>query len=310
MEKKDAKLKSLKKVVVRAMSMLTAATISLLATVGCAINDEEKVQDTHPIREKVTTQETVPTEKEICYKKLEYLRQQKLPTTTQTFNGKQYQVAEEKHIVELSHRFAKAIEDYFKECGASDWTNPYSGEFWPEDIEFIVTAIAFRESTYRTDVMNDIGCGGLTGINKEQLLDTLGNQWLTSRVWGENVPQVNCNPSEVDILNGTTSIEYTYYNIGYNLANRFKKDKYFIDTDGTKRSVWEKIEFTEEKQIRLIIASHLFGVNNVVDSVFGRNYDKDGKLIPIRDYMYSDYVEDVMDKMVELEILYGEAYIR
>lgn len=243
------------------------------------------------------------------YERLQAVRNIKLPTYTGTFKDedgirREYEFAREEDVLAVSRELSKAIEEYFESCGASNWTNEDNKQFWPKNIEYIVTAIAFRESTYRTNGVNNIGCAGLTCINEKKLLTTLGEQWLIPRIWGDNVPQVDCDSSTVDILNGTTAVEYTYYNIGYNLANRFKKDKYFTDVDGARRSVWQVLEYSEEMQIRLIIASHLFGVNNVIDSIFGRNYDKNGKLIPINDYIYCGYVGDVMCKTEELICTY------
>ena len=295
----EAQLKKMKRVIIATASLLTASTIALISAISYdhKQNNENIKKNKVEIVSSVKHEEKEPTP----YEKLELLRKVQVKTTMQYVKGVPYQYVDEDAVVKLSGRFGVAIEEYFKSCGASYWTNPDYEQFWPTDADLMVTAIAFKESSYRTDIMNDLGCGGLTGINKEKLLKTLGDEWLTSHIWGENVPQVNCNPQEVDIFNPATSIEYTYYNMGYNLANRFKKGKYFIDIDGQKRSVWDEIEYTEENQQRLLIASHLFGINNVVDSVFGRNYDKDGKLIKISEYLYCDYVEGVLDKMVELD---------
>ena len=314
MKTTESKIKSMKKVIVATMSMLTAATIAFVSTIGFTMNDSKQMKETTSSNKVTMSQKGQPTtehenKESIECARLKGLRKYKLSTTTKYFDGKPYQVADEKDVLRLSKEFAIVLEKYFKSCGASDWSNPYTEEFWPYEIEYLVTALAFQESSYRTDVINERGCGGLTVLHEEDVLKTLGDQWLVPRIWGDNVPQVNCNPDEVDIFNGTTCIEYTYYHIGYLLANRFKNAKYFIDEDGTKRSVWDEIEFTEDNQLRLIIASYFYGVNNVVDSVFGRNYDSNGKLIPLKDYIYSDYVESVLDKMIELEILYEPSYV-
>ncbi len=303
---KKPTFKTVKRVTIATASMLTASLVALGGALGYEAHQNNK--NRYVTDFKYFSKEIVPEKpiKKDEYDRLQDLRKKKLPTTPKKFNGEIYQVADEQDVLELSKDFALAIEDYFKTCGASDWANPYSQEFWPEDIEYAVTAIAFMESSYRTDVINEIGCGGLTGLHKEDILKTLGQQWLTPQIWKDKVPKVNCNPDEVDIFNGATCIEYTYYNIGYNLANRLKTDKYFIDIDGTKRSIWNEIDFTEDKQLRLIIASHRYGLNNIIDSIFKRNYDKEGNLIPLSNYIYSEYVEGVMDKMVSLELEYGE----
>ena len=309
MKTREAKLKTIKRVTLATVSTLTATTIALINSLVFDLKETKQAYDYMTKGESVLYDYSDTTTKKInpqAY--LIKLRQTKLPTTTKNYNGAEYKFVNEEDIIKLSKEFSIAIERYFKSCDASYWTNESVEQFWPEDIEYIITAISYKESSYRADVMNEIGCGGLTGLNKETMLDTFANQWLTPKVWGDKVPQVNCNPNEVDILNPTTCIEYTYYNIGYNLANRFKKDKYFIDIDGTKRSVWDEISYTEDMQNRLIIASHLFGVNNVVDSVFERNYDKDGNLIPINKYIYSKYVEDVLDKAITLSSKYNYNY--
>jgi hypothetical protein len=58
-------------------------------------------------------------------------------------------------------------------------------------------------------------------------------------------------------------------------------------------------------QNRLIISSHLFGMTNVVNAIYGRPNDED-VLVPIKDYIYSDYVEDVLVKMHELKNTYEQ----
>ena len=153
--------------------------------------------------------------------------------------------------------------------------------------------------------MNSLGCGGITCLKKSEVLKTLGEQWYVSHIWGSNIPDVNCTETEVDIFNPTVAIEYTYHYLGYNMANRFKKDKRFLDVDGVRRSIWDEIEFSEEMQTRLLIASYFWGIGNVTNSVFGRPNEK-GEIVSINDYLYSDYVEDVLDKMQELKNTYEQ----
>lgn len=309
----EAKIKNMKKVIIATLSTLTATTIALLGGIGYEIQQNNTTIN-KPDSKLVANNNDINANKEIAVKEnMEYqrlckLRKSKLNTTVKSFKGVNYNVANKEDVLYLSKEFAIATEQYFKSCGASDWADPYSQRFWPIDIEYMVTAIAFMESSYRTDVINDQGCGGLTGINKEQILHTLDNQWLTERVWGDSVPEINCKPNEVDIFNGATAIEYTYYNIGYNLANRFKKNKKFVDVDGTKRSIWDKISYTDDMQLRLLIASHRFGLNNVVDSVFERNFDSNGKAIPLARYTHGPYVEGVLDQMVQLQLEYDENF--
>lgn len=230
------------------------------------------------------------------YRPLEELRKVKLPTKTQYFNGKPYQVVAEQDVLELSREFKYAIKDYFKACGAGDWTSTSTQDFWPEDIEYIVTAIAFVESSYRADVINNIGCGGLTGIQKEDTLQTLNGWANNSGIWGSTIPYINCNPAEVDMFNPATCIEYTYYSIGYNLANRLKKDKSFIDNNGRKQSVWKHVDYTPENQRDMIIASHFWGLTNVVNGATNTT----GKGRDANFYMNSDYVNKVLDKYQDI----------
>lgn len=314
MNKRQAILKKLKKVIILDITAISLVSLILLTSLGIEKVNSKNIDLTDTDAE--TTQEEVVendiTEAKEQVRSLQQLRQVKMHTYTNTFKDedgvrREYICVNEEEVVDLSREFSVAIEDYFKSCGASNWTNDDLKQFWPEDIEYMVTAIAYRESTYRTNISNDLGCSGLTCLNKVSTLNSLGQQWLVPRIWGDKVPQINCNPEEVDVLNPTTSIEYTYYNIGYNLANRLKKDKYFIDTDGTRRSIWQVLDYSEETQNRLLIAMHLFGINNVTDAVFGNKIDSEtGKKVSVEQYIYSDYVEDVLNKMYELKNTYEQ----
>ncbi len=251
---------------------------------------------------------------EEAYANLQEVRKTQLETHVVTWTEEdgskaKYLQANEEDVLELSKDMSVAIEDYFKACGATDWVSDKEEQFWPEDIEYIVTAIAFNESSYRTNCMNDGGKAGITGIYKSSLLKTLDTQWLIPRIWGNTIPQVNCNPKEVDIFNPTTCLELTYENIGYNLANRFKEDKDFIDIDGQKKCVWDMLEYSEELQIRLVVAAHRFGLGNVINSIYGRNYNEEEKrYVPIEEYIYGGYVNSVMEKALELEQTYGQGF--
>ncbi|MBQ3502147.1 MAG: hypothetical protein IJA72_00580, partial [Clostridia bacterium] len=241
-------------------------------------------------------------------------REIEIPTEQITWTEKdgsksKYQQAKEEDVVYVSRQLSNAIEDYFKACGATDWVSDKNNQFWPKNIEYIVTAIAFNESSYRTNCMNAGGKGGITGVYKSALLKTFSEQWLVSRIWEDTIPQVNCNPDEVDIFNPTTCLELTLENIGYNLANRFKQDKYFTDIDGQKKCVWDTLEYSEELQIRLVVASHRFGVGNVINSIYGRNYSEEEKrYIPLEEYIYGGYVNSVMEKALELEQTYEQGF--
>ena len=300
MKKTQAKIKNLKKISIVKLSALSLVGVMILTSLAsCATqhNSQDTILDTPRVEDEAYE-----------YRSLEELRRVELPTYTDTFkepdgSRKEYHVVEEQDVLDLSREFRYAIEDYFKSYDASDWTNEDTKQFWPEDIECMVTAIAFMESSYRTDCTNEErDCEGMMGINKVTMLPTL-QQWLTSDHWEPNYPQVEYDTTKVDMFNPTTSIEYTYYNIGYVLINRFKKDKRFVDTDGQTKTIWTTLEYSKEMQNRLVIASHLFGMTNVVNAVYGRPSEK-GVLVPIEKYIYSDYVEGVLDKMYELKNTY------
>ena len=118
---------------------------------------------------------------------------------------------------------------------------------------------------------------------------------LTEERWGEGVKYISFDENEVDMLNPTTNIEYLYYEIGYYLVNWYKS----FDKSRDKYSVWEKLDYSEDLQERLIIATHLFGIGNMEDSIYERP-NNDGEIVPLKDYIYSDYVEDVLAKKHEL----------
>lgn len=232
---------------------------------------------------------------------LEEIRKYNLPTVNLKYGNKYHQTVQEEDVLEVSRQLSTAVEEYFKSYGASDWTNEDNAQFWPKDIEYIIAAIAFRESGYRTNCINEQGCGGITGLNEDDALETL-DLWLhNTSIWGEDYPNINCNANEVDIFNPVVCMEYTYYNMGYLLANRFKKGKQFVDYDGEIRGVWEVLPYSEDTQVRLIVACHLFGVGNVIDAIFERQANGDD----INEYIYSQYVNDVLCKRNELKAKYG-----
>ncbi len=229
------------------------------------------------------------------YRSLEELREVKLPTHTKRFKGKEYTCVEEEDLLQLSREYKYAIRDYYKAHGASDLANPDTGEFWPEDIEYIVVAVAFAESSYRTDYINEKNCGGLTGINKEALLTTLDGWANNTTIWGKNIPYINCNPSKVDMTDASTCIEYTYHNFAYMLANRLKKDKTFV-LDGTEQCIWKHIKFSGKTQQKLLIASNLWGVGNITSAGLGKHPEGN----TVKGYINSKYVAKVQAKKEEL----------
>jgi len=295
---KKGKLKSSKKVLISKFACLGLIAGMLLNFQSCTFNNGK---DTTTSRTNTSTSTSVSTStnsgdnvNKPKYRSLEELRQAELPTYVDRYEGQEYCFVREEDVLEISREFKYAIEDYFKEHGAGNFTN--LSEFWPEDIEYIVTAIAFTESTYRTNCMNEVGCGGLAGIKKEDLLKSLNGWANNTSIWGKNIPYINCNPDEVDIFNAVISIEYTYYNIAYNLVNRFRKDKTFTDQDGKKQNIWKNIEYSEDTQTELVIASHFWGMTNVVNGALNNT----GKGRDAEFYQNSDYVNKVLKKKAEL----------
>ena len=233
------------------------------------------------------------------YRDLSVLRNVNLPTYKDKFKGETYTFVKEKDVFAYCVELKYAIKDYFKKYGASDWYSPEEQKFWMDNVEYVVTAIAYAESTYRTDCFNERGCGGITGLNKQQVLETLDNWLHETAVWGKNFPDISTEDENVDVFNPATSLEYTYYNIGYVSRVIFQKDKKF-EYNGEMYCIWDNIAFSRENQNKLIIASHLFGIGNIVDA--SKGVQKDGHNIDY--YLNSKYVQKVLDKTEELKSKY------
>lgn len=233
---------------------------------------------------------------------LEDARNMKFETIKETFHDgvkKEYDVLKEEDVLNISRNFSIALERYLLEFGASYWTNPDKQQFWPEDIEYIMVGIAYKESTYRTNYINNGRYGGLTGFDEHESLKTLKEEWFTERIWDEGMPDVDCSDENFDLFNPNQCIEYTYHHFGYSLANWFKKDKYFY-YKGERRCIWDKLDYSEEIQTRLLIANHLWGIDNILCSIYGLE-NEDGLIVPIEKYIYGDYVEGVLAKAHELK---------
>ena len=310
---KKPSLKSMQKVTIVTLSALALSVTVTLASIGFEMADNLKYQTTQTNKSNInySTYKHNPSNKQEsvqkpqnAYEELLQLRQTKLPVTIKSVKGVKYNYVDEQDVLELSTQFARVLEDYYKSCDAGNWTT--DEDFWPEDIDYIVTAIAKQESSYRTNIVNDRGCEGLTGIDKNIVLDTLRDEWFVQHIWKTKIPKVDCTMEGVDFYNPTMSIEYTYHYLGYNMANRFKKDKYFTDDDGARRCIWNKLEYSEEIQNRLLIASYFWGIDNVTKSVFGRPNNQE-VIVPIEDYIYSDYVEQVLDKTHQLKQDYNKS---
>lgn len=272
-------------------AILGVAGLVTVTSSACSMDIETDRNQEIAIVQKTTEQS--------AYERLQNLRKTKLTTYVDTYleeDGTKpyYKYAHEKDVLKLSIKMADAIQDHFESIGAIHWTSDDKKQFWPEDIGYTVTAIAYRESSYRTNIVNDKGCQGITCIKEVDLMDSL-DDWLTTERWGDGVKYISFNVDEVDMLNPTTNIEYMYYEIGYYLAHWYKD----FNKNRGKSSVWDKLEYSEDLQERLIIATHLFGIGNMEASI--KNLpNEDGKIVPPKDYVYSDYVEDVLAKKHEL----------
>ena len=287
-DREDVKMKdSFKRGALIGLSSLIIAT-----STGCSLVTDE-IEKTPEVAIVENISEQSP------YQRLQAIRKTKLPTYETTFKDddgvkRKYKFAHEEDVVELSVEMADVLEDYFKSIGAKHWTSDDKKQFWPDDIGYTVAAIAYRESTYRTNIVNEEGCQGITCIKEDELMESLGG-WLTTDRWGKSIKAISCDADKVDMLNPTTNIEYIYHEIGYYLAHWYKS----FNKDRGKSSVWDKLSYTEDLQERLIIATHLFGIGNMTASIDNRP-NEDGKIVPLKDYVYSDYVEDVLAKKQEL----------
>jgi len=311
-ERKKAVLKNLKKAIVVNIASLSLVGAILLGSLGYERINQNTNQNSNMV-ENVQVQVNagedtqLPTRK---YKTIHQLRSVELPTYSNTFKDddgirRMYDFVHEEDVLNLSTELKYATEEYLRSYGASYWTNPDEKQFWPEDMEYIVAAIAHTESSYRINSKNKKGYGGITGFDDVDSLKTLREQWFVSHIWGSNIPDVDCSSENFDMFNPNQCMELTYHYLGYTMANRFKKDKHFIDDyDGARRCIWDKLEFSEETQTRLMIASYFWGIGNVTNSVFGHPNDK-GEIVSIDDYLYSSYVEKVLAKTYELKNTYG-----
>ncbi|MFQ6724304.1 MAG: hypothetical protein ACLRFE_03105 [Clostridia bacterium] len=304
--KRQAKLKKLKRVTIATVGLLLVATITLGVGVGVELSnkDDEKA----PIVQLDDTNSTTNSgdkhkTKEQAFKDMQKVLNIELETYEDYYKDpdgvrRKYKFAHEEDVLELSKDMSIALEDYFRACGAKYWTNSDDEQFWPKNIDYIITAMAFKESTYRTNAVSDRGCKGLTGLDKVGVLDSLDN-WLIPRTWGDDMKHISFDASKVDVFNPTTCMEYTYYYTGYHLVHWFKKDRKFIDEDGVKKCIWDTVEYSEEMQTRMVIATHFYGIGNMLDAIYNRPNEQK-KIIPLDNYIYSDYVEDILAKTNEL----------
>lgn len=281
-------LKSNKRVKITKAIASILLVANFVMPISCAKNSQNQAESKESVKIEIPQ-----------YRNLYELRKVELPTYQNRFDGKTYTFVDEKDVFEYCVELKYAIKEYFKNYGASDWFSPQEQKFWMDDIEYIVTAIAYRESSYRTNCINELGCGGIAGINKEQVLETLDNWLHNPSTWGSNLPDVKTSVEEVDVFNPATSLEYTYYNIGYVSRVIFQKNKKF-EYYGEMYCIWDNVPFTKSNQIKLIIASHLYGIGNIVDA--SKGVQKDGH--DINYYINSNYVQDILEKTEELKSKY------
>lgn len=294
------KLKSNKKLALAtASALLTIST--LLGTVGC-VNSQQTDETRLAYSQQQTSTQTL---KRLS---IQELRQTQLPTYQQYFteNGerKMYDCVEEADVLKYCIQLKYALEDYYKSLGASDWCEPNRDKFWFDDIEYIVTAIAFKESTYRANLpVNSKGCSGLTCLNKHDVISSL-HGWLgNSAIWGNDMPDVCLNENQIDILNPATCLEYTFLNIGYTCRNALQEDRKFT-VQGSTYCLSDKISYDGDTITKLAVASHLFGIGNIAKATYGVHENGD----TIGEYLNSQYVKDVMSKAQQLKLTYGDKY--
>ena len=295
MQNTEAKIKKLKKVIICTSAALLVASTTFFVSLGLT-NNNPSTEDFKTKQTQSSSDKHTQTPK---YRSLEELRKVKLPTHTEYFDGVPYQVVDEEDVLKLSREFKYAIQDYFESRGAIYWTNNDTKQFWPKDIEYIVTAMAFNESTYRTDVSNDKGCVGLLGIRKADMLKSINGWANDTTIWGKDIPYVNCNPDEVDVYNPVTAIEYTYYYMGYHLANVLKKDTTF-NYNGKEHCLWDYTKFSSSKQTKLLVASHFWGYGNLTTSALGIN-EQGYTLDTLLDSQYVTRVINKYQDLIELE---------
>ena len=310
---RQPKLKRAKRAIIATSAtiiVLAMLLISILGSKGWSKQTQVDDDNTPVITEKINIKvpaTNAPVSKQQAYQNLQKVLNTKLETYNDyyTENGirTKYKFAREEDVLDLSLDMAIAMEAYFESCGAKHWTSNKSEQFWPKDIEYIMTAIASRESDYRTNITHQTsGAAGITQVKDYEIFPTVGN-WLNLDVWEGCHSHINFEVGEVDLYDPATCIAYSYYNVGYLLANRLKQEKTFTDIDGQKKCIWDTLNYSEELQNRLIIAMYKYGIGDVTAAIYNRPNSK-GKLIPLDTYIYGGYVEDIMDKTQDLMSVY------
>lgn len=292
------KLKLNKKLKIAGASALLALS-TLLGTVGCS--SARQVETPQPAyTQQNSANESVETLERLS---IQELRQVKLPTYQQYFteNGERrlYDFVEEEDILKYCIQLKYALEDYYKSLGASDWCEPKEGKFWFDDIEYVVTAMAFRESTYRaSNPENSKGCSGLTCLNKTDVLNSLQGWLGNPSIWGSNMPDVSFDPNRVDILDASTCLEYSFLYIGYTCRNALQEGRRFTHK-GQTYCLSDKISYDDNTLTKLAVATHLFGIGNMAEA----------SSTTLNEYLNSQYVKDVMSKAQELKLKYDNKYV-
>lgn len=311
MEKQDKKLKSKK--YVKIVSGVMALSIVAGAFAGCGTN--KYGDDTASHTTSINTTHVAVTQAEDYVSKIDtdYSSLSPKQALKKAQNTKMYTYLDnygtegnflytnedECHI--MSEIFRDVIMDYFKYYEASDWVSDDLGKFWPDNMAELMTAIAYKESSFRTNLTNDEGFTGMMQLDEASVLKSLEN-WMNAPAWGDNGPYINCNPDQIDMHNPTKCLEYSYYYMGYILCNFLKENKRFKrEADGKYYCVWDYVKFSEETQLRALIASYRFGPTKVTDAMMGMSKDNE----TANTYLNSEYVNTALEHMQRYINQYG-----
>lgn len=275
--------------------------LSMVFGTGCGTNkpQEEYIQ-----------QQSAKEDKQVLERlSIQELRQVKLPTYSQYFTEKGerklYDFVQEEDVLKYCIQLRYALEDYYKSLGASDWCEPQKGKFWLDGIEYIITAVAYKESTYRANLPpNSKDCSGITCLKKDDCLKSLQGWLGNASIWGsDNMPDLSFDENEVDVLDAETCLEYTFLMFGFNCRNMLQEGRHFT-IEGKTYCLSDRLKYDDDTVTKLAIASHLFGPGNIAKATYGIQEDGD----TIDDYLNSAYVKGVLEKARELRLRYGEKY--
>lgn len=315
--KTDKELQELKRLVIigSVSALLSLATVFGTLGASCSRELPQIEGDAQPAytqgeAQSINNQQgNVVEDKQILERlSIQELREVELPTYQQYFteNGKRdlYDCVEEEEVLKYCIQLKYALEDYYKSLGASDWCEPNKDKFWFDDIEYIITAVAYKESTYRANLPpNSKDCSGITCLKKDDCLKSLRGWLGNTSIWGSNMPDLSFDENKVDVLDAKTCLEYTFLMFGFNCRNMLQEGRHFT-IDGKTYCLSDKLEYADDTVTKLAIASHLFGPGNVAKATYGIQENGD----TINEYLNSAYVKGVLAKAQELKLLYGGKY--